>query len=107
MCLCALVCPGDLQQILSQDIHPSYSAELYSAFINILLGVFYTVCRDLRELRHLVRTPQTPAGVMKGQAPNDTRDVLIPIPVSEIPPIDLANPNPRNRDIHLVLRKAF
>ncbi|CAL8242097.1 unnamed protein product [Merluccius merluccius] len=44
---------GDLQQILSQDIHPSYSAELYSAFINILLGVFYSVCRDLRELRHL------------------------------------------------------
>ncbi|XP_056434566.1 origin recognition complex subunit 5 [Gadus chalcogrammus] len=44
---------GDLQQILSQDIHPSYSPELYSAFINILLGVFYSVCRDLRELRHL------------------------------------------------------
>ncbi|CAL8318812.1 unnamed protein product [Lota lota] len=44
---------GDLQQILSQDLHPSYSAELYSAFINILLGVFYSVCRDLRELRHL------------------------------------------------------
>uniref|UniRef100_A0A8C5A798 Origin recognition complex subunit 5 n=1 Tax=Gadus morhua TaxID=8049 RepID=A0A8C5A798_GADMO len=55
---------GDLQQILSQDIHPSYSPELYSAFINILLGVFYSVCRDLRELRHLVRTQhaQTPAG---------------------------------------------
>lgn len=44
---------GELQQILSQDMHPSYSAELYSAFINILLGVFFSVCRDLRELRHL------------------------------------------------------
>ncbi|KAG7455968.1 hypothetical protein MATL_G00246690 [Megalops atlanticus] len=43
----------ELQQILSQDSHPSYSPELYSAYINILLGVFYSVCRDLRELRHL------------------------------------------------------
>uniref|UniRef100_A0A7N9ASU7 Origin recognition complex subunit 5 n=1 Tax=Mastacembelus armatus TaxID=205130 RepID=A0A7N9ASU7_9TELE len=42
-----------LQQILSQDRHPSYSAEFYSSYINILLGVFYSVCRDLRELRHL------------------------------------------------------
>uniref|UniRef100_A0A3Q2DE36 Origin recognition complex subunit 5 n=1 Tax=Cyprinodon variegatus TaxID=28743 RepID=A0A3Q2DE36_CYPVA len=44
---------GELQQILSKDCHPSYSAEFYSSYINILLGVFYTVCRDLRELRHL------------------------------------------------------
>ncbi|XP_026217068.1 origin recognition complex subunit 5 isoform X2 [Anabas testudineus] len=44
---------GELQQILSQDRHPSYSAEFYSSYINILLGVFYSVCRDLRELRHL------------------------------------------------------
>ncbi|GAA6221087.1 origin recognition complex subunit 5 isoform X3 [Lates japonicus] len=44
---------GELQQILSQDRHPSYSAELYSSYINILLGVFYSVCRDLRELHHL------------------------------------------------------
>ncbi|XP_010737218.2 origin recognition complex subunit 5 [Larimichthys crocea] len=44
---------AELQQILSQDRHPSYSAEFYSSYINILLGVFYSVCRDLRELRHL------------------------------------------------------
>ncbi|XP_076015052.1 origin recognition complex subunit 5 [Genypterus blacodes] len=44
---------GELQQILSQDSHPSHSAEFYSSYINILLGVFYSVCRDLRELRHL------------------------------------------------------
>ncbi|XP_061570369.1 origin recognition complex subunit 5 [Cololabis saira] len=44
---------GELQQILCQDRHPSYSAEFYSSYINILLGVFYSVCRDLRELRHL------------------------------------------------------
>uniref|UniRef100_H3CB32 Origin recognition complex subunit 5 n=1 Tax=Tetraodon nigroviridis TaxID=99883 RepID=H3CB32_TETNG len=44
---------GELHQILSRDKHPSYSAELYSSYITILLGVFYSVCRDLRELRHL------------------------------------------------------
>lgn len=51
---------ADLVRILSQDHHPSYSAEFYSAYINILLGVFYSVCRDLRELRHLVRPPVPP-----------------------------------------------
>uniref|UniRef100_A0A8C9ZHB7 Origin recognition complex, subunit 5 n=1 Tax=Sander lucioperca TaxID=283035 RepID=A0A8C9ZHB7_SANLU len=44
---------GELHTILSQDRHPSYSDEFYSSYINILLGVFYSVCRDLRELRHL------------------------------------------------------
>lgn len=44
---------GELQQILSKDRHPSYSSEFYASYINILLGVFYSVCRDLRELRHL------------------------------------------------------
>uniref|UniRef100_A0A8P4K6Z6 Origin recognition complex, subunit 5 n=1 Tax=Dicentrarchus labrax TaxID=13489 RepID=A0A8P4K6Z6_DICLA len=55
MCVPPSVCLfiGELQQILSQDRHPSYTAEFYSSYINILLGVFYSVCRDLRELRHL------------------------------------------------------
>ncbi|CAL1568505.1 unnamed protein product [Knipowitschia caucasica] len=44
---------AELQQILSKDKHPSYSTDFYSSYINILLGVFYSVCRDLRELRHL------------------------------------------------------
>ncbi|KAM9824416.1 origin recognition complex subunit 5 [Neosynchiropus ocellatus] len=44
---------GELLQILSRDRHPSHSAEFYSSYINIVLGVFYSVCRDLRELRHL------------------------------------------------------
>ncbi|XP_077565286.1 origin recognition complex subunit 5 [Stigmatopora nigra] len=44
---------AELQQILSRDCHPSYSAEFYASYIHILLGVFYVVCRDLRELRHL------------------------------------------------------
>uniref|UniRef100_A0A673GBW0 Origin recognition complex, subunit 5 n=1 Tax=Sinocyclocheilus rhinocerous TaxID=307959 RepID=A0A673GBW0_9TELE len=42
-----------LVQILSWDHHPSYTPELYASYINILLGVFFSVCRDLRELRHL------------------------------------------------------
>ncbi|XP_071590065.1 origin recognition complex subunit 5 [Heliangelus exortis] len=44
---------GHLQKILSQN-HPSeYSGDFYAAYINILLGVFYMVCRDLKELQHL------------------------------------------------------
>ncbi|XP_072530214.1 origin recognition complex subunit 5 [Salminus brasiliensis] len=44
---------AELLQILSLDSNPSYTPELYSSYINILLGVFFSVCRDLRELRHL------------------------------------------------------
>ncbi|NXW04280.1 ORC5 protein, partial [Fregetta grallaria] len=44
---------GHLQKILSQNHPPEYSADFYAAYINILLGVFYMVCRDLRELQHL------------------------------------------------------
>ncbi|XP_075439800.1 origin recognition complex subunit 5 [Ascaphus truei] len=43
----------ELQRILSSDYHPEFSAEFYASYINILLGVFYTVCRDIKELRHL------------------------------------------------------
>ncbi|XP_015270557.1 PREDICTED: origin recognition complex subunit 5 [Gekko japonicus] len=44
---------GHLQKILSHDHPPEYSYDFYAAYINILLGVFYPVCRDLKELRHL------------------------------------------------------
>uniref|UniRef100_A0A8C3UNN4 Origin recognition complex subunit 5 n=1 Tax=Catharus ustulatus TaxID=91951 RepID=A0A8C3UNN4_CATUS len=44
---------GHLQKILTQNHPPEYSADFYAAYINILLGVFYMVCRDLKELRHL------------------------------------------------------
>ncbi|XP_027899138.1 origin recognition complex subunit 5 isoform X2 [Xiphophorus couchianus] len=44
---------AELLHILSAHRHPSYSAGFYSSYVNILLGVFYAVCRDLRELRHL------------------------------------------------------
>ncbi|NXE45708.1 ORC5 protein, partial [Casuarius casuarius] len=44
---------GHLQKILSHNHPPEYSADFYAAYINILLGVFYMVCRDLKELQHL------------------------------------------------------
>ncbi|NXU87367.1 ORC5 protein, partial [Xiphorhynchus elegans] len=44
---------GHLQKILSRNHPPEYTADFYAAYINILLGVFYMVCRDLKELRHL------------------------------------------------------
>lgn len=61
-CVCFV---GELLQILSRDIHPSYSAEFYSSYVNILLGVFYAVCRDLRELRHLVRKQAPLLGLLR------------------------------------------
>ncbi|KAM9307593.1 origin recognition complex subunit 5 [Gastrophryne carolinensis] len=43
----------ELQKILASDYPEEYSAEFYASYINILLGVFYTVCRDVKEFRHL------------------------------------------------------
>lgn len=67
---------GNLQKILSHDHPPGYSADFYSAYINILLGVFYTVCRDLKELRHLavLNFPKYCEPVVRGEAgERDTR----------------------------------
>uniref|UniRef100_UPI0030C8CB38 origin recognition complex subunit 5 isoform 2 n=1 Tax=Mus musculus TaxID=10090 RepID=UPI0030C8CB38 len=67
---------GNLQKILSHDHPPEYSADFYAAYINILLGVFYTVCRDLKELRHLavLNFPKYCEPVVKGEAgERDTR----------------------------------
>lgn len=73
------LCVGELHQILSQDRHPSYSAELYSSYINILLGVFYSVCRDLRELRHLVGSLNHSAPRYR---PRVTNDLFTPSSIS-------------------------
>ncbi|XP_051547134.1 origin recognition complex subunit 5 [Myxocyprinus asiaticus] len=61
---------AELVQILSQDHHPSYTPELYASYINILLGVFFSVCRDLRELRHLaaLNFPKFCEPLEKGEA---------------------------------------
>ncbi|KAJ8778619.1 hypothetical protein J1605_013296 [Eschrichtius robustus] len=68
---------GNLQKILSHDHPPEYSADFYAAYINILLGVFYTVCRDLKELRHLavLNFPKYCEPVVKGEVASerDTR----------------------------------
>lgn len=60
---------GNLQKILSHDHPPEYSADFYAAYINILLGVFYTVCRDLKELRYLavLNFPKYCEPVVKGE----------------------------------------
>ncbi|XP_020382328.1 origin recognition complex subunit 5 isoform X1 [Rhincodon typus] len=67
---------ADLQKILSRDHPPGFSADFYATYINILLGVFYTVCRDLKELRHLaaINFPKFCEPVQKGDAKEeDTR----------------------------------
>ncbi|XP_067861477.1 origin recognition complex subunit 5 isoform X2 [Heptranchias perlo] len=60
---------ADLQKILSHDHPPEFSADFYASYINILLGVFYTVCRDLKELRHLaaLNFPKFCEPVQKGE----------------------------------------
>ncbi|CAI9578027.1 unnamed protein product [Staurois parvus] len=60
----------DLQKILSSDYPEDYSAEFYASYINILLGVFYTVCRDIKELRHLaaLNFPKFCEPLIKGEA---------------------------------------
>ncbi|XP_077194218.1 origin recognition complex subunit 5 isoform X2 [Paroedura picta] len=67
---------GHLQKILSHDHPPEYSFDFYAAYINILLGVFYPVCRDLKELRHLavLNFPKYCEPVIQGEAnERDTR----------------------------------
>ncbi|XP_073439972.1 origin recognition complex subunit 5 isoform X2 [Dendrobates tinctorius] len=44
---------AEMQKILSSNHPEEYASEFYASYINILLGVFYTVCRDIKELRHL------------------------------------------------------
>ncbi|XP_069484175.1 origin recognition complex subunit 5 isoform X2 [Ambystoma mexicanum] len=66
----------ELQKILAYDHPIEYSADFYAAYINILLGVFYTVCRDLKELKHLAALifPKYCEPVIKEEAKeSDTR----------------------------------
>ncbi|OCT76899.1 hypothetical protein XELAEV_18032103mg [Xenopus laevis] len=60
----------ELQRILSSEYPQEYSAEFYASYINILLGVFYAVCRDIKELRHLaaLNFPKFCEPVIKGEA---------------------------------------
>ncbi|XP_014770006.1 origin recognition complex subunit 5 isoform X1 [Octopus bimaculoides] len=43
----------EILEIMSLDHPKEYPKELYDTYINLVLSVFYYVCRDLKELRHL------------------------------------------------------
>lgn len=44
---------SELLQIMARDSPSSYPVEFFKAYCQLLLSVFYSVCRDLNELRHL------------------------------------------------------
>ena len=44
----------ELLQIMSKDSPSDQPREFYAAYCQLLLSVFFSVCRDLNELRHLV-----------------------------------------------------
>ena len=44
----------ELLQIMAKDCPSSYPVEFYKAYCQLFMSVFYSVCRDLNELRHLV-----------------------------------------------------
>ncbi|CAJ0940290.1 unnamed protein product [Ranitomeya imitator] len=64
---------AELQKILSSDHPEEYAAEFYASYINILLGIFYTVCRDIKELRHLaaLNFAKFSEPVVRGEGVND------------------------------------
>ncbi|GAB1606625.1 origin recognition complex subunit 5-like [Argonauta hians] len=43
----------EILEIMLLDYPKDYPKELYNSYINLVLSVFYYVCRDLKELRHL------------------------------------------------------
>ena len=45
---------AELLQIMARDSPSSYPVEFFKAYCQLLMSVFYSVCRDLNELRHLV-----------------------------------------------------
>ena len=44
----------ELLQIMVRDCPGSYPEEFFKAYCQLLMSVFYSVCKDLNELRHLV-----------------------------------------------------
>ena len=44
----------ELLQIMVRDCPASYPEEFFKAYCQLLMSVFYSVCKDLNELRHLV-----------------------------------------------------
>ncbi|KAK7499500.1 hypothetical protein BaRGS_00009152 [Batillaria attramentaria] len=60
----------ELMQIMLLDCPSSQSEDLYRNYVSLFLSVFYRVCRDLRELRHmaLLNFPKYTEPVEKGEA---------------------------------------
>lgn len=66
----------EIFDILCLDCPPEYSKEFYASYVSLFLSVFFYVCRDLNEIRHLatLNFPKFEEPIKKGEATvNDTR----------------------------------
>jgi len=52
---CIVLLIEELLEIMSSDAPHSCARDVYQNYIKLLLSVFYVVCQNLSELRHLVR----------------------------------------------------
>ncbi|XP_038068907.1 origin recognition complex subunit 5-like isoform X2 [Patiria miniata] len=61
---------SELLEIIASDCPKGYSAEFYSSYVNLLMSIFYMVCRDLNEIRHLAQLnfPKYVEPITKGEA---------------------------------------
>ncbi|XP_022081114.1 origin recognition complex subunit 5-like [Acanthaster planci] len=61
---------GELLEIIATDCPEGYSVEFYSSYVNLLMSIFYMVCRDLNEIRHLAQLnfPKYVEPITKGEA---------------------------------------
>ncbi|XP_070558277.1 origin recognition complex subunit 5-like [Ptychodera flava] len=60
----------EILEVIGQDCPEGYPADFYLSYVNLLMSVFYMVCRDLREIRHLAQLnfPKYVEPIMKGEA---------------------------------------
>ncbi|KAK7101883.1 hypothetical protein V1264_020195 [Littorina saxatilis] len=66
----------ELRRIMALDCPEGQSETLYSNYLSLFMSVFYQICRDLRELRHmaLLNFPKYIEPIEKGEATeNDSR----------------------------------
>ncbi|XP_033646773.1 origin recognition complex subunit 5-like [Asterias rubens] len=61
---------NELLHIIAKDTPEGYSADFYSSYVNLLMSIFYMVCRDLNEIRHLAQLnfPKYVEPITKGEA---------------------------------------
>ena len=52
--LTAFSLTGELSELLMDARPPDVDVEIYRDYVTMLLGVFSSACRDLRELKHVV-----------------------------------------------------